>query len=143
MAQQSQPDYATAQLTQDTGVGSFLFAIDSNTSGCLVIECSGAFSGQAMLSVPGSAQVTTLTDTIDLMVNVGVSSARGARGFIDPYVAIDPTWAASHPGFTLSAEPGIGNGAVSPIPELSTGTTIAAGMAMIGICIHRRFTLRA
>src|SRR5205085_773549 len=42
-----------------------------------------------------------------------------ASAFIDPFFQIDPIWAATHPGYSLAFDPGVGNG-----PAIDAGVTI-------------------
>ena len=57
--------------------------------------------------------------------------------YIDPYFQIDPAWAASHPGYALSFDPGVGNGVPgafggpSAVPEPATLALMAAGLAAL------------
>ena len=95
---------------------------------------TGLFSGsffaasETALSVEMDAQATRIFDD-------RVPAA--ASAYMDPYFQIDPAWAASHPGYALSFDPGVGNGVPgafggpSAVPEPATLALMAAGLAAL------------
>ncbi len=62
----------------------------------------------------------------------GVSSAKGA---IDPYLYIEPSWAAAHPDYSLSVF-GVGNSPAA-VPEPETYSMILAGLGLLGFAARR------
>ena len=66
----------------------------------------------------------------------GLPSSGTANSFLDAYIQIDPTWAQSHPGYTLVMDSTIG---VSPVPEPGSYWMLLAGLAcLIGVQWARR-----
>ena len=63
----------------------------------------------------------------------GLPSSGTANSFLDAYMQIDPTWAASHPGYTLVMDPSIG---VSPVPAPGGAAMMFAGLALL-VCMRR------
>ena len=63
----------------------------------------------------------------------GLPSSGTANSFLDAYIQIDPTWAASHPGYTLVMDPSIG---VSPVPAPGGAAMMFAGLALL-VCMRR------
>jgi len=63
----------------------------------------------------------------------GLPSSGTANSFLDAYIQIDPTWAASHPGYTLVMDPSIG---VSPVPAPGSAAMMFAGLALL-VCMRR------
>ncbi len=130
--QQGQPGYVNVKLNQVGGVGAYNFLYTTAALGSpACAACTGSFAGMAQLSGPGSVQVTTLTGTIDMIVSVGTFNGVQGAGYLDPYLSIDPVWAASHPGFTLTTEAGIGNAPVTPVPEPGSWLLLGTGVAVI------------
>ena len=97
---------------------------------------SGTFSGSFFAT----------SDTV-LSVYMNALAARffddavpiAASAYIDPYFQIDPAWAATHPGYSLAFDPGVGNGAPgafgspSAIPEPGSVALAAAGLAALAV----------
>jgi len=63
----------------------------------------------------------------------GLPSSGTASSFLDAYIQIDPTWAASHPGYTLATDPRIG---VSAVPAPGSAAMVLAGLALL-VCVRR------
>ena len=64
----------------------------------------------------------------------GDSGAGSAMGYVDPYISVDPIWAASHPGFSIAVSDGIGNSA--PVPE--PAARLLMGLGLAGLASLRR-----
>ncbi len=56
--------------------------------------------------------------------------------FIDPNIYIDPTWLASHPGYSIQVEAGVGN--TPAVPEPSNLWLFGVGVIVTGISYRRR-----
>jgi hypothetical protein len=54
---------------------------------------------------------------------------------LDPFIELDPAWAAEHPGYVLAVEPGLGNSA--PVPELGSAWTLAGGLLILALMRRR------
>ncbi len=54
-----------------------------------------------------------------------------SKVFVDPVIAIDPTWAAAHPGYSLTFADGIGNTA-GGVPEPAAWALLVAGFGRVG-----------
>jgi hypothetical protein len=68
----------------------------------------------------------------------GISSA---SAYIDPYIYIDPTWALTHPGYSVSVSNGFGNTAA--VPEAETYAMMLAGLGLVGFMARGRTRIEA
>jgi hypothetical protein len=103
---------------------------------------TGVFQGSFMasagtaVSVQLSATVVRLIDNSQFPYDAGRPAA---SAYLDPYFEIDPTWAAVHPGYSLTFDSGVGNGmpdgigATTPVPEPETLALIAGGLVMLTV----------
>jgi hypothetical protein len=67
----------------------------------------------------------------------GVAGSGSGSATADPVISIDPTWLATHPGYSLEFRPGITNGAT---PEPSTLLLLGSGLLTLGYGVRRRLT---
>ncbi len=61
-----------------------------------------------------------------------------ASAEIDPYFQIDPTWATTHPGYSLVFDPGVGNAAPIGVPEPSAALLLVSGLVTLMVRVRRR-----
>ena len=92
----------------------------------------------------GSFEVMANTPyTVSLVANANSSGDSGItsliRTFTDPYIAIDASFAAASPGYSLSFSPGIENVVTVPVPEASTTMLLFVGLGLLtGLAARRR-----
>ena len=89
-----------------------------------------------------------LTGTFDLgignlllagiVADVSAQDGGQASASADPYFFIDPTFAAEHPGYTLSFSPFAGNDAIASVPEPATWALMIGGFGLAGAALRRR-----
>ena len=76
-----------------------------------------------------------------MLVNVTAISFTGAvaSAFADPFITIDPTFLAAHPGLQggLVFSPGVAN-APPAVPEPAAWTLMIAGFGIVGTALRRR-----
>jgi hypothetical protein len=93
---------------------------------------AGTFSGSFLSSAGSTLSVILSAFAARVFEDVAPGPA---SAYIDPFFQIDPVWAASHTGYSLQFEPGVGNGAPgninTPVPEPETFVLMAAGLAVI------------
>jgi hypothetical protein len=66
-------------------------------------------------------------------------SSGNYSNFLDPYIAVDPAFLASHPGVVLTLSPGVGNEPVSmAAPEPATIALLGASLAGVAFPVRRR-----
>lgn len=64
---------------------------------------------------------------------------QNSSAFVDPVIAIDPVFAAAHPGvYSLLFSPGIGNGAPANVPEPASALGLGLGMVTLTTLARRR-----
>ena len=56
----------------------------------------------------------------------------------DPYIQIDPTWLAAHPGYAVAFSQGFTNGAAPGVPEPAAWTMMLLGSGFLGAAARRR-----
>lgn len=94
----------------------------------------GSFSGTGLLQFGGGFSGPY---QVIMTANVESHLGYGASAYVDPYIQIDPTWAASNPGYSLVFDPGVGN--ALPVPEPSTLALSVLGLlSMMGLGLRRR-----
>ena len=72
-------------------------------------------------------------------VEAGRHSNGVTKVYIDPYIVIDPTWAAAHPGYSLSFSAGIDNApGAGGVPEPASWALLVAGFGVVGSAARRR-----
>jgi hypothetical protein len=72
-------------------------------------------------------------------IEAGLHTGGYANVYIDPVIAIDPVWAAAHPGYSLSFSAGVGNSpAVGAVPEPASWVLLVAGFGIAGAVARRR-----
>jgi hypothetical protein len=105
------------------------------SSGCGTIGGTASFAfaylfdnglGQVDLRPQGEIELHAYASGLDN------GSGYEAYATIDPTLAIDPTFAASHPGYSLTVEP------LSPAPEPGEWAMIGAGLGIAGFAARRR-----
>lgn len=76
-------------------------------------------------------------------------SPSAASTFLDPHFRIDPEWAATHAGYSLRFDDGVGNGlpgafgTVPAVPEPETWALFGLGLAALGLVRRRSAGRRA
>ena len=61
------------------------------------------------------------------------------KAFADPYIFVEPAFAAAHPGYTVSVSPGIGNlPLVTSVPEPQTWATLLMGFGLLAAASRRK-----
>lgn len=128
--------------------GNYSFSnTDSHTAqsiGFVTSSLSGYSIGASSLSGLGShsflgsilASVSAGEGSVQMTAYADVRGANSATVFIDPYIAIDPVWATTHPGYTIAVTQGFGNS--PPVPENGTALMLAMGIAVI-LLLRRRW----
>ena len=90
---------------------------------------------QSAFAYQSSIQAGT-TMTISMFASVNFSSYAHSYvrevAWIDPFIQIDPTWAAANPGDVLSVEAGIAN-SPAVVPEPGTLIQALCGLLLIGL----------
>jgi len=79
-------------------------------------------------------------------ISLGVAGASfagsTAYALADPYIFIDPTFLASHAGYSVRVSSGVGNEMpvtpVTPVPEPGTWALMLAGIGILGTIARRR-----
>jgi hypothetical protein len=104
----------------------------------------------ATLTAGGTFSFSTMGGTANLVQLMAGADGYGLPGqgvttysaYIDPYIAIDPTYLAAHPGVTLEVSAGVDNAPPSGVPEPSTWTFALAGLFALGgaLRVSRRST---
>ena len=94
------------------------------------------------VSFLATANVLNL-DQIQVLGSASIAEAFGAKGFAtlfaDPVLTIDPTWALSHPSYTLQFSPFVGNVAgPAGVPEPAEWALMIAGFGLTGAVARRR-----
>jgi hypothetical protein len=70
---------------------------------------------------------------------VGYDGAGGvANAFVDPVFSIDPTFAASHPGYSLVFSQGVGNSFAGAVPDPASWLLMLGGFGIVGSVLRRR-----
>lgn len=99
---------------------------------------SGTFSGSFLATAGSTLSVVLSAFAGRVFPDVAPDLA---SAYIDPFFQIDPGWAASHGGYSLLFESGVGNGVPgtisSPVPEPETIVLMAVGLAAL---LQRRRT---
>jgi hypothetical protein len=74
-----------------------------------------------------------------VFLGIGGGSFGGfAEAYADPYIFVDPTFLASHPGFAVQVSAGIGNAPlVSAVPEPETYAMMMLGIGLIAAARRR------
>lgn len=102
---------------------------------------TGSFQG-SFLAAAGSIVLIYMDATVSRsFADAGLPAA---SAYIDPFFEIDPVWAATHPGYSLTFDPGVGDGmpgAIAPVPEPATIALLAGGL--IALAGKRRRSARA
>lgn len=108
---------AATDVTYSSYTASYLYgATLLSGPAALILEVSTIING-------GTSSTTTPT---------GVVSTGSAASMIDPYVYIDPIWLASHPGYSVVVDDGVGNSPIQSVPEpASWGLTVAGLVALV------------
>ena len=82
---------------------------------------------------------TVLLDAQTATVQTSPAQIADATARADPYIAIDPTWLAANPGYSLSFSPGIVNaGPGSAAPEPAAWALMLTGFGLVGGAMRRR-----
>lgn len=72
--------------------------------------------------------------TLQVYTSNYLGGGGSASSYIDPYIQIDPTWTATNPGYSLALSSGIGNSALSSIPEPDPVAIVSVGLlALAGL----------
>jgi len=67
-----------------------------------------------------------------------ITGSSTASVYLDPYLWIDPTWSAAHPGYTLVVDSGFGNSPATSVPEPASWALMLGGFAIVGAAARRR-----
>lgn len=96
----------------------------------------GSYSGTVSLALPVGAYTVWLT------AGAGTGSDGGTYAYADPHIYIDPTFAATNPGFSIDTD-GVGNqtGSFSPAPEPGSWMLLGGAVAAIA-AVRRRLPLK-
>ena len=98
-----------------------------------------------MIAIAGSyTQSLSLSSNTEFEIELGAvanpndaSGQDSANAVADPFIQIDPSFAAANPGFSVEVSPGISNSAVSSTPEPSTFSLIILALGIMYV-VHRR-----
>jgi hypothetical protein len=71
-------------------------------------------------------------------VDMGIFTEGVASAYADPYIFIDPAFAAAHPGYSLSFSAGVGNMLAGAVPEPASWIMMLAGFGLVGAVARRR-----
>ena len=82
-----------------------------------------------------AGDVTKVSLSVNTFVND--TSTFSASAYLDPIFTIDPTFAAAHPGYSLSFSDGVGNGP-SGVPEPASWALMLIGMGSAGASLRLR-----
>jgi hypothetical protein len=69
---------------------------------------------------------------------IDISGSGTAEASVDPVFTIDPTFAASHPGYSLVFSQGVGNSPADGVPESAAWALMVAGFGGVGSMLRRR-----
>lgn len=107
-----------------------------------VCSDGGTFAG--LVSVYADREIT-IYEYLSLTAqswwsNGGIrEGAASASAYLDPYISIDPTWARTNPGYSVTVTPGFGNEApTNSVPEPETYTLLLSGLVLMGAIDRRR-----
>lgn len=101
-----------------------------------------SYSGtQSFFARPGDVNVVDLQASANLD---GDSSHFGGyvSAYADPYITIDPDFAAAHPGYSLSFSDGVGNTLAGAVPEPAGWALLLTGFGIIGAALRRRSAMQ-
>ena len=80
-----------------------------------------------------------LLDAQTATIQTSPTQSSDASAYADPYIAIDPTWLAANPGYSLSFSPGIVNaGPGSAAPEPAAWALMLTGFGLVGGAMRGR-----
>lgn len=88
--------------------------------------------------VPGYIQGSAGVSTGSIFYSPWGAGHASAHVYLDPFIEIDPVWASTHPGFTLSVSPGFGNSPAGGVPEPANWLMLIAGFGLAGLAMRRR-----
>jgi hypothetical protein len=103
-------------------------------------------SGYNFLSGVGTANYSatgTLSERVNNQVSVfgqiglDVGGSGTASGFADPYFFIDPSFAATHQGYSLAFSPYVGNDPTPGVPEPASWSLMLIGFGAVGWGVRR------
>jgi hypothetical protein len=105
----------------------------------------GCTLGGNVIAIAGSyTQSLSLSSNTEFEIELGAvanpndaSGQDSANAVADPFIQIDPSFAAANPGFSVEVSPGISNSAVSSTPEPSTFSLIILALGIMYV-VHRR-----
>ena len=107
------------------------FAIDEVVAFTLTANYNGFVAGEAVASVG--------TRAYNFDGEHPTYGTGSASVYLDPFISIDPTWSAAHPGYSLHVEPGFGNSAAGgAVPEPASWALFVAGFGVVGAAARRR-----